>query len=135
MNAQLRPSELIAHQQDIIREQAAIIDVLKGALAADSVDSGPAFQPWMHGLTPQERALLGALYRRYPAPVSRYELLELLPGFDHVVERQPQLVSVKVSHVRRKLGPDAIVSVRGAGYSLGPRQHKAMRCRDARRGA
>ncbi len=79
----------------------------------------PTFQPWMNGLTGQERALMGALYGRYPNPIGVYELLELMPGYDHVEERQAGLVGVKVHHLRKKLGADAIESVRGAGYRMG----------------
>jgi hypothetical protein len=123
----LRPSEIIALQKKVIEEQDGIIAILKGALAAAGGEAVPTYRPWMGGLTPQEQALLGALYRHYPNPVGKYELLELIPGYDHVQERQAQLVSVKVHHLRKKLGGDAIENVRGLGYRLGQRQYEAMR--------
>jgi hypothetical protein len=122
-----KPSEIIALQKKIIEEQDGIIAILKGALAAAGGEAVPIYRPWMAGLTPQEQALLGALYSHYPNPVGKYELLELIPGYDHVQERQSQLVNVKVHHLRKKLGADAIENVWGRGYRLGERQYEAMR--------
>ena len=121
-----KPSEIIALQKKVIEEQEGIIAILKGALAAAGGEAVPAYRPWMTGLTPQEQALLGALYSHYPNPVGKHELLELIPGYDHVQERQSQLVNVKVHHLRKKLGADAIENVWGRGYRLGERQYEAM---------
>lgn len=121
-----RPSEIIALQRRVIEEQEGIIAILKGALAAAGGEAMPVYQPWMKGLTPQEGAMMGALYRHYPNPIGKYELLELIPGYDHVQERQAHLVSVKVSHLRKKLGADAIENVWGLGYRLSERQYEAM---------
>ena len=121
-----RPSEIIALQRRVIEEQEGIIAILKGALAAAGGEAMPVYQPWMKGLTPQEGALMGALYGHYPNPIGKYELLELIPGYDHVQERQAHLVSVKVSHLRKKLGADAIENVWGLGYRLSQRQYEAM---------
>ncbi len=126
-NKAQRPSEVIAMQKRIIEEQESIIEILKGALAAAGAEPVETFKPWMQGLTTQERALLGALYQAYPRPLGRYELLELMPGLDHVEERQAQVVTVKVHHLRKKLGLDAIENERGMGYRLSARQHAAMR--------
>lgn len=127
----LRPSEVIARQRQVIKEQEDIIELLKGVLAASGEAAVPTFQPWMNGLTGQERALMGALYGRYPNPIGVYELLELMPGHDHVQERQAGLVSVKVHHLRKKLGPHAIESVRGTGYRMGKTFHDALKRADA----
>ena len=56
-----RPSEIIGAQRMVIREQAELIDVLKGALAVDGAQTVSDHSDWMRGLTPQERALVGAL--------------------------------------------------------------------------
>lgn len=127
----LKPSEIIALQRKVIEEQESVIAVLKGALAAAGGDAAPDYKPWMVSLTPQEQALLGALYRHYPRPVGKYELMELIPGYDHVQERQAQIVSVKVHHVRKKLGEDVIENVRGFGYRLSARQYDVMRAEKA----
>ena len=56
-----RPNEIIGEQRRVIREQAELIDVLKGALAADGAQTAPDHSGWMRSLTAQERALVGAL--------------------------------------------------------------------------
>jgi len=121
-----RPSRIITEQRETIAEQEALIELLKGALAA-GLDETPAFQPWMLGLTPQERALLGALFRCYPRPMDKHALLDLLPGQDHVEERDAKLVATKVCHLRKKLGADAIENISGIGYRLSRQQYEAMR--------
>ena len=122
-----RPSEIIAMQREVIAQQEGLIEILKGALAAAGSTEVPTFHAWMKGLTAQERALLGALYRHYPNPVGKYALLDMLPGNDHVEDRQVQLVGIKVCHIRKKLGKDVIENVRGAGYRLGRSQYEAMK--------
>ena len=124
--ATARPSRVIAEQRELIAELEALVDLLKGALAAGGMDAIPSFHHWMRDLTPQERALLGCLQRSYPRPLDKFALLDLLPGQDHVKDRQPELVAAKVCHLRRKLGSDAIESVRGMGYRLSARQYQAM---------
>lgn len=125
-----RPQQLIEQQREVIAEQDRLIELLKGVLAAADIDPPQAHEPWMKGLTPQECALMGALYRHYPNPIGKYDLLDMLPGQDHARDRQVQLVSLKVHHLRGKLGPEAIESVRGFGYRLGQAQHQTMRAGD-----
>ncbi|WP_372783228.1 winged helix-turn-helix domain-containing protein [Phenylobacterium sp.] len=114
-----RPSEVMQSQQDVIRQQDELIEVLKGALAAAGMATVPAHARWMSALSPQERALFGVLYARYPRPVPREVILEFLPGHDHVRERQLQVVDVLVHKLRKKLGVDAVVTERGAGFRFG----------------
>jgi hypothetical protein len=114
-----RPSEIVRSQQAVIRQQEELIEVLKGALAAAGVSTVPAAGFWTSGLTPQERALLGVLYARYPRPVAREVILDFLPGQDHVRERQLQVVDVLVHKVRKKLGADAVLTQRGEGFRFG----------------
>lgn len=126
-----RPSRIIAEQRETIAEQDALIELLKGALAAAGLEELPAYQSWMKGLTPQERALLGALYRCYPRPLDKHALLDLLPGQDHVEERDAKLVATKVCHLRKKLGADAIENIPGIGYRLSRQRYDAMRRAEA----
>ena len=114
-----RPSEVMQSQQEVIRQQDELIEVLKGALSAAGMEAVPAYAGWMSGLSPQERALLGVLYAKYPRPVPREVILEFLPGQDHTRERQLQVVDVLVHKLRKKLGVEAVVTERGAGFRLG----------------
>jgi DNA-binding response OmpR family regulator len=67
-------------------------------------------------LTSREFVLLEYLMRHPGRVVSKTELL------DHVWEEAeriaPNAVEVYVGYLRRKLGPDTIVTVRGAGYRI-----------------
>ncbi len=113
-----RPSDRIRIQADIIRQQDGIIEVLKGALAALGVEQMPGSDPWVAGLTPQERALVGALFARFPRAIDRYDLLDMLPARGNADDRQSQLVTIVVRNIRNKLGQDAIVTEHGMGYRM-----------------
>jgi DNA-binding response OmpR family regulator len=65
------------------------------------------------GLTVREFALLEYLMRNAGQVVSKTQLLDRV--FD---AEEPNLVEVYIGYLRRKLGADAIETVRGAGYRL-----------------
>ncbi|MGP4112023.1 response regulator transcription factor [Streptomyces sp. 4N509B] len=67
-------------------------------------------------LTAKEFAVLEHLASRAGEVVSKAEILE--HGWDFAYDGDPNIVEVYVSALRRKLGPDLIVTVRGAGYRL-----------------
>ncbi|WP_136520569.1 MULTISPECIES: response regulator transcription factor [Cellulomonas] len=67
-------------------------------------------------LTVRETALLEYLLRHGERVVGKLELL------DHVFDtggEDPNVVEVYVGYLRRKLGKDAVTTVRGAGYRIG----------------
>ena len=114
-----RPSEILRSQCEVIRQQDELIELLKSALAATGMSAVPTYAPWLDGLTSQERALVGVLYARYPGVARREQILELLPGYDHVKERQLQIVDAVVHKIRRKLGAETILTDRGRGFRMG----------------
>jgi DNA-binding response OmpR family regulator len=123
-----RPSETIAAQRAVILDQARIIDVLKGALAANGLDVGDMLIPAPRDLTPQQSAMLGVLYAAYPRAVSVFGLLESMPSRSGAEDdRIPKLAQVQVCHMRKRLGHDAIESVHGFGYRMGKALHAQMR--------
>jgi two-component system OmpR family response regulator len=67
-------------------------------------------------LTAREYALLETLIRRPGRIVSQETLQQLLYGFDGDIESNT--IKVHVSSLRRKLGYDAIETVRGMGYRI-----------------
>jgi DNA-binding response OmpR family regulator len=76
-------------------------------LAGDSVD-----------LTPREFVLLEYLLRNAGRVVSKSELLDHV--WDNAADVGVNAVEVYVGYLRRKLGGDRLVTVRGAGYKLMP---------------
>jgi DNA-binding response OmpR family regulator len=122
-----RPSERIRFQQDVIRQQDELIDLLKGALAAAGLHMGGKPEPWLSELTTQERALVGALFARFPRVVDRYDLLDSLPGYSNSEDRQVQILNVVVHRIRKKLGEDAIYTARGEGFRLGDRFYAELK--------
>ncbi|MFF3173644.1 response regulator transcription factor [Streptomyces sp. NPDC057900] len=67
-------------------------------------------------LTTKEFAVLEQLVLRAGHVVSKAEILEHV--WDFAYDGDPNIVEVYVSTLRRKLGPAAIRTVRGAGYRL-----------------
>ncbi|MDN3294453.1 response regulator transcription factor [Streptomyces ficellus] len=67
-------------------------------------------------LTAKEFAVLEQLVTRAGDVVSKAEILEHV--WDFAYEGDPNIVEVYVSALRRKLGPEVITTVRGAGYRL-----------------
>jgi len=69
-------------------------------------------------LTAREWALLERLLRNPARVASKSQLEESLYSFDEGVESNT--VEVYVSRLRKKLGRDVIVTLRGLGYRMGP---------------
>ncbi len=124
-----RPSERIRHQQDVIRQQDELIDLLKGSLAAAGLHMESKPEPWLSELTTQERALVGALFARFPRVVDRYDLLDSLPGYSNAEDRQVQILNVVIHRIRKKLGDDAICTARGQGFRLGDRFYAELKAK------
>jgi len=67
-------------------------------------------------MTPREYALLEFFLRHPDRVVTKVELLDRVWDLG---DRDANTVEVYVGYLRRKLGPDVIETVRGAGYRLG----------------
>jgi two-component system OmpR family response regulator len=68
------------------------------------------------GLTGREFAVLEYLMRRQGEVVSKIELLDHV--WDAAVATAPNAVEVYIGYLRRKLGRERLLTVRGAGYRL-----------------
>jgi len=91
------------------------------ALAAGGIRLDPAarevtFAGTPVALTPREYAVLEHLMRHADRTVTKQELLEEV--WDAADEPDANVVEVYVGYLRRKLGKDAIRTVRGAGYRI-----------------
>lgn len=71
-----------------------------------------------HGLSAREFALLETFARHPRQVLSREQLLSRVWGYDF--DPDSNVVDVYVGYLRRKLGADRIVTVRGMGYRLEP---------------
>jgi two-component system, OmpR family, response regulator len=69
-------------------------------------------------LTPREYALLEYFLRHPGRVVSKTELLDNV--WDAAEDTDPNAVEVYVGYLRRKVGRDVLLTVRGAGYRLAP---------------
>ena len=67
-------------------------------------------------LSAREYALLAALMQRPGAVLSREKLEESIYGWGD--EIGSNVIEVYLHHLRKKLGPDIIVNVRGVGYRV-----------------
>ncbi len=69
----------------------------------------------MH-LTPREFRVLHALAREPDRPFTRVELVERAFGFDY--DGLERTVDAHVANLRKKIGPQYVVTVTGVGYKL-----------------
>lgn len=97
---------------DVIEHGALSVEASTGAVALD----GTAVQ-----LSRRELALLRALLQRPGHILSGDQLRDSLYGFGEEVESNA--VNVHIHHLRRKLGPGIVETVRGLGYRLGDAGH------------
>ena len=111
--------ELVARLQALLRRA--------GGRASDRIRLGrcevdmASGEVWCDGLRVElarrEWALLAALIQAQGRVLSTAQLHDSLYGFEQDVESNT--VNVHVHHLRRKLGPDLIETVRGQGFRLG----------------
>jgi DNA-binding response OmpR family regulator len=105
-----------------VRPRHAEPDVLRhGAIAVDTGARTAFTGDTLLALTFSEFEILRALLQADGRLLSRRELLRAIFGDD--AYRDPRAIDVHIHHVREKLAaaggdPDAIVTVRGAGYRL-----------------
>ena len=92
----------------------AVLEV--GPLRLDPATRELRIGPATVTLTSREFLLLEYLMRNPDRVVSKTELLDHV--WDEAERIAPNAVEVYVGYLRRKLGPEAIVTVRGAGYRI-----------------
>ncbi len=98
------------------REQASTT-LTSGALVLDRATRSVTKAGKPVELSPREFQLLEQLMRHPREAVSKLDLLEHV--FDADPDTHPNVVEVYVGYLRRKLGRDAVLTVRGGGYRIG----------------
>lgn len=93
-----------------------------GALTYDPATRTAQWQGQDVGLTGREMALLEALLKHPGRVLSRTQLLEKLYDWTGS-EPESNALEVHVHHLRRKIQPSIVRTVRGVGYALGPAQN------------
>ncbi len=110
--------ELIARIQAVHRRHVGNADsaIRHGALTLDLVGKTVRLRDQPVALSAREYALLAALMQRPGAVLSREKLEESIYGWGD--EIGSNVIEVYLHHLRKKLGPDIIVNVRGVGYRV-----------------
>jgi len=110
--------ELAARLRALVRRAAGhaapLLEV--GPLAIDPAAHAVSFRGRAVELSPREFALLHELVRASGRVLSKEQLAERIYGWGEEVESNA--IEVHVHHLRRKLAPEAILTVRGVGYLL-----------------
>lgn len=109
---------LNARLRALLRRQVGAVD---DAMTVGDLTLSPGRLQCVRGeqtveLTHREFAVLELLVRRSPNVVSKTALLDSVWGIDF--NGDPNIVEVYVGYLRKKLGKDAVRTVRGAGYQL-----------------
>ena len=109
---------LIARLRALIRRGASPRPAVLGAgdIRFDPADRSCSRAGVPVALTPREASLLEYLLRHAGQAVPKIELLDAVWGFDF--EGDPNVVEVYVGYLRRKLGREAVATVRGLGYRM-----------------
>ncbi|WP_108659633.1 response regulator [Acuticoccus kandeliae] len=89
-----------------------------GALEADLAGRRLSREGAVIDLTAREWVLFEALLQRPGMILSKRQLEDRLYAFDQAIESNT--IEAHVSRLRKKLGRDAIETIRGVGYRLGP---------------
>ncbi len=109
---------LLARLRALLRRRAvprpAVLTA--GELAMDPAHREVRFAGAPVRLTPREYDLLEYLVRHPDRVVGKIELLDHV--WDAGQDTDPNVVEVYIGYLRRKLGADTVLTVRGAGYTL-----------------
>ena len=100
-------------RRDVVRETNLL---RHGDLAVDTATRTVVQAGHKVDLSMREFALLAALLERPGAALSKAQLEERIYKWGDEVESNA--VEVHVHHLRRKLGPETIRTIRGVGYAL-----------------
>lgn len=120
-------AELAARLRALTRRAAGRVDPLlrHGALQLDPAARSARLGDAPLELSLREFDLLALLLAQPGRPLSREQIENALYGWGEEVESNA--VEVHVHHLRKKLGPDWIKTLRGVGYLLDPARAEGAR--------
>jgi len=113
------PRELVARVKAVLRRVApggAAPALRVGELEIDAGRREVRLRGQVVHLTPREFRVLHALAREPDRPFTRVELVERAFGFDY--DGLERTVDAHVANLRKKIGPQYVVTVTGVGYKL-----------------
>jgi two-component system response regulator QseB len=112
--------ELAARLRALVRRSSGRAAAVwqHGALEYDPAHKTVRWQGHAVELTPRELAILEALLMQPTRILSKAQLQEKL--YDWGAELESNALEVHVHHLRRKIDPSIVRTVRGLGYALGP---------------
>ena len=115
----VRVEELVARLHALARRAAGQADsrLRSGALVLDPALAQASIDGRALDLTATELKLLTLLMLNPMRTLSQSALLDHLYPLD--AEREPNTVEVHVGRLRRKIGRERLITVRGVGYRLG----------------
>lgn len=115
----VRVEELVARLHALARRAAGQADsrLQSGALVLDPALAQASIDGRALDLTATELKLLTLLMLNPGRTLSQSALLDHLYPLD--AEREPNTVEVHIGRLRRKIGRERLITVRGAGYRLG----------------
>ncbi len=67
-------------------------------------------------LTTKEIAIIKLLYEKNNIAVSRQEIIDTVWGYEYVLE--DRIIDTHIKNIRKKLGTDIIITIKGIGYRL-----------------
>jgi len=112
--------ELIARLRALIRRSNGIAtsEIACGPIRLDSAAGRVSVDGRTVAMTARELRVLGYLMQRQGRIVSQRELIEHVYDLDD--ERGSNTIEVFIGRIRRKLGVDAVATIRGLGYRMEP---------------
>lgn len=115
--------ELLARVQARIRQSTGDTSrhvdrpsLVHGEISLDLLSRKVSVGRTTHELTPREFLMMEMFLQNPNQVISREQLLDRVWGYDH--DPGSNVVDVYVRYLRKKIGSEAIASVRGLGYKL-----------------
>ena len=112
----VRVKSRIRNKQTIVSKSTPGEVLSRGNISLDLLARKVTVGKEVHELTPREFLMLELFLRNSSQVVSREQLLDRVWGLDH--DPGTNVVDVYIRYLRKKVGTENIVTVRGVGYKV-----------------